>query len=169
MGERPEDGITEGVSAPAAADRVHIVYELDRRQRLVAHLGVWLGRWTGVILIVGVPAAVLALAIAASPWFLALLLLPPFFNNLPRFAGGFVNVLRVRSQRMDLVLERDRIGFGTGREREWLPLEEIVRVERFGDVWVLLGGGVGIDVPVSALDERHIDRIRARIASRSRA
>jgi hypothetical protein len=142
-------------------DHVHLTYELDRRQRLRAHLGTWLGDWPGVILIVAVPALVVVLAVLRSPWFLVVLLLPPFFNNLPRFIGGLANALVVRSQRMDVVIEGDRIGCVFGQRREWLPLEEIIRVERFGNVWAILGSGVAIEIPVSEVDEPLIARMRA--------
>jgi hypothetical protein len=48
-----------------------------------------------------------------------------------------------------------------GQRREWLPLEEIIRVEHFGNVWAILGSGVAIEIPVSEVDEPLIARMRA--------
>ncbi|HEU0006103.1 MAG TPA: hypothetical protein VFS12_08945 [Terriglobia bacterium] len=138
----------------------HVSYELTRRQRLVAHLGTWLCFWPGLLLMVAVPAIVVALAVLKSPWFLLILLLPPLMNNLPRFVAGIVNPLLLGSQPMDVVIEQDRIGCLYGQDRQWLPLEEIGRVQRFGDVWVITSSCTVIDIPVSAVDET-IAHIRA--------
>ena len=112
-------------------------------------------------MMVAVPAIVIALALLKSPWFLVILFLPPMMNNLPRFVAGFVNPLLLGSQHMDVVIEEHRIGYLFGQDRQWLPLEEIVRVERFGDVWAILSSGAVIDIPVSAVDEKYIAHIRA--------
>ena len=160
-------GSTSGrLLSPARAglmslDPVHISYVLTRRQRLVAHLGTWLGFWPGLLMMLAVPAIVVALAVRTSPWFLLILLLPPLTNNLPRFLAGIANSLVLGPQRMDVVIEDARIGYLFGQDRQWLPLEEIVRVERFGDVWVIVSSGIGIDIPVSAIDAKSIAHIRA--------
>ncbi len=142
-------------------DPVHISYELSRRQRLVSHLGTWRCYWPGLTMMVAIVAIIVAMAVLKSPWFLLLLLLPPMMNNLPRFIGGFMNPLVFGSQRMEVVIEQNRLGCLFGQEQQWLPLQEIVRVERFGDVWAILCSGPVIDIPVSAVDEKYIAHIRA--------
>ena len=142
-------------------DPVHVSYELSRRQRLVAHLGMWLCYWPGLLMMLVVPAIVVTLAVLKSPWFLLMLLLPPLMNNLPRFVAGLASALLLGSQRMDVVIEEDRIGDLFGQDRQWLPLEEIVRVERFGDVWVIVSHSSVIDIAVSAVDEKYIAHMRA--------
>lgn len=142
-------------------DPVHLAYELSRRQRLVAHLGTWLGNWPGLLVMLAVPAVVVILAVLKSRWFLMILLLPPMFNNLPRFVAGLVNSLLLGSQRMDIVIEQQRIGYLFGQDRKWLPLEEIIRVERFADVWVILSSDAVIDIPISVVDETYIAHVRA--------
>jgi hypothetical protein len=141
-------------------DPIHLSYELSRRQRLVAHLGTWLCYWPALLMMVGV-AIVVTLAVRKSPWFLVILLLPPMMNNVPRFIAGCVSPLFSGRLHMDLVIEKDRIGYRFGQDRQWLPLEEIVRIERFGDVWVIVSSGPAIDIPVSAVDEKYIAHMRA--------
>ena len=146
---------------------VHTSYELSRRQRLVAHLGTWLCYWPGLFLMLAVPAIVVTLAVLKSPWFLALLLLPPLLNNLSRFVAGLLTLLLFGPERMDVAIEEDRIGYLIGQNRLWLPLQEIVRVGRFGDVWAIVSTAANIYIPVSAVDEKHIAHIRA-MSQRSR-
>ena len=141
---------------------VHISYELSRRQRLVAHLGTWLCYGPGLFLMLAVPAIVVTLAVLKSPWFLALLLLPPLLNNLPRFIAGLVAPLLFGSERVDVAIEEDRIGYLIGQDWLWLPLQEIVRVERFADVWAIVSTAANIYIPISAVDEKHIARMQAR-------
>jgi len=140
---------------------VHISYELSRRQRLVAHLGTWLGDWPGFLLMLAVPAIVVTLAVLKSPWFLALLLLPPLMNNLPRFVAGLFVSLLCGSEHMDVVIEEDRIGYLIGQNRLWLPLQEIVRLKRFGDVWAIVSHAANIYIPISVVDEKYVAHMRA--------
>jgi hypothetical protein len=147
-------------------ESAHLAYELSRRQQLVAHLGTWLCYWPGALMLVAVAATAVILAVLTSPWFLLMLLLPPINNNLPRLIAGFVKPLVSGVQRMDVIIEEDRIGFLLGRDRLWLPLDEIVRIERFGDVWAILGSDAGIDIPVSAVDEKYVTHMRARMTCR---
>ena len=142
-------------------DPVHISYELSRRQRLVAHLGTWLCYWPGLLLMLAVPAIVVTLAVLKSPWFLLLLLLHPLLNNLPRFVAGLLTPLLFGPERMDVAIEEDRIGYLIGQDRLWLPLQEIVRMERFGDVWAIVSTAANIYIPVSAVEEKHIAHMRA--------
>jgi hypothetical protein len=140
---------------------VHLIYDLSRRQRLVAHLGMWLGNWPGFLLMLAAPAVVVALAVVKSPWFLLMLMLPPLWNNVPRFLGGLASGLLVGSQRMDVVIEPQRIGNLVGAERQWSALEEVTRVERFADMWVIQSADSVIDVPVSVVDPEYMAHVRA--------
>ena len=90
-----------------------------------------------------------------------MLLLPPMLNNLPPFLTGFAHSLLLGSQRMDVILEQERIGYLVGQDRKWLPLEEITRVERFADVWVILSSSSVIEIPSSVVDERYIAHVQA--------
>jgi hypothetical protein len=107
-----------------------------------------------------VPAIVVTLAVLKSPWFLALLLLPPLMNNLPRFVGGLLASLFCGSEHMDVVIQEDRIGYLIGQTRLWLPLHEIVRVKRFGDVWAIVSHAANIYIPISVVDEKYITHMR---------
>lgn len=127
--------------------------------------------WPGLLILLAVVAGVVALAVLKSPWFLVILLLgiPPL-NNLHWFVAGFVNPLLFRTLHMDVVIEEGRIGYLFGADRQWVPLAEIARVERVGGVWaILISGGTGIDIPVSAIDEKYIAHIRAMSAAGRKA
>jgi hypothetical protein len=139
---------------------VHLSFVLTRRQQLVAYLGTWLSFWPGVFLMLVVPAGVIALAALKSPWFLLVLLVPPLPNNLPPFIAGLVNPLLWGSRRVEVVIDEHRIGNSFGQDWQWLPLEDISRVKRFGDVWVIASSDTVIDIPVSAIDERCMARLR---------
>jgi len=134
-----------------ALDPVHVAYELSRRQRLVAYLGTWLGDWPGLLLMLTVPAVVVTLAVLESPWFLMMLLLPPMLNNLPPFVAGFAHSLLLGSQRMDVVIEQERIGYLVGPDRKWAS----------ADVWVILSRSAVIEIPISVVDERYIAHVQA--------
>ncbi len=146
---------------------VQLSYTLSRRQRLVAHVGMWLHYWPGLLLLLTIVAVVVALAVLKSAWFLLILLvgLPPI-NNLHNLLAGFLQPLLLGPQQVEVTLEESRIGFrfGSGSDKEptWLPLEEIVHVERFGDVHTLLGaGGIAINIPVTLVDARYLEHVRA--------
>jgi hypothetical protein len=62
---------------------------------------------------------------------------------------------------MDVAIEEDRIGYLIGQDRLWVPLQEIVRVERFGDVWAIVSAAANVYIPVSAVDEKYIAHMRA--------
>jgi hypothetical protein len=144
-----------------SAEPVQLVYDLSRRQRLATHLGIWLAHWPGFVLVLAIPVIVVILAVLKSPWFLLVLLLPPMFNNLPRFVGGLANALLVSTRRMDVVVEPQRLGHLFGQERRWIPLEEVTRVARFADVWVILTTDSVVDIPASLIDEAYLAHVRA--------
>ncbi len=149
---------------------IHISYELSRRQRLVAHVGMWLCYWQGLLMLGVVVAGVIVLAVLKSLWFLLILLIgvPPL-NNLHRLLAGLVNPLVFGPLRMDVTIEENRMGYRLGQVERWIPSDEIVRVERFGDVWVILtSDGAGIDIPVSMIAEEPMEHLRA-MSQRARA
>ena len=143
-------------------DSIHLNYTLTRQQRLTAHVRAWMQFRRSLLLIFGVVAVAVILAILKSPWYLLLLVFPPIANNATRFLAGCVNPFIVAPQPMDVMIETDRIGYMRGRERRWLPLEDIFRVERFGDTWAIMSrAGEAIIVPVSVLDESGVAHIRS--------
>jgi hypothetical protein len=142
---------------------IHLQYELSRRQCWGAHFGIWRVHWQALVAIHAVVAGVIALASWRSWWFLLILwltVLPPI-DNFWRWVGGIVGPL-FRPRRMDVVIDGDRIGADfMGHGREWLPFGDIRRVDRFGDVWSVVFDRVGVDIPVSLIDQTVIDRMRA--------
>jgi len=146
-------------------DPVHLSYRLTRRQQLSAHVQTWLSIWPGWILMVVVPALVVGLAVMKSLWFLLLLLVPPLTNNLPRFVAGFVQPLLWGSRSMDVFIDADRIGFLHGKDRHWLPLADVDRVDRGDDLWMISSSDARIDIPVAAIDEACLAHLRERSAA----
>ncbi len=140
-----------------------LTYDLSRRQRLVTHLGAWAAGWPGLLLAVAFAAVPAALF---SRWFLLLLLvgLPPF-TWVQRFLAGLMRALFIRTVHMDIVIEENRLGYASRKDREWLFYDWINEIGKFGgDMWgIVFQGGIGIDIPASAVDERYIDHMRAMV------
>lgn len=139
-------------------------YELNRRQRLVAHFWIWARQWRGLLIIVAPSlAVVVGLSYLVSPWFLLILLLPIPFENLHRFIAGLVQPLFFARQHMEVVIEDDRLGYARSGRYEWLAFDRIYGIDRFSDdTWTIdTHEGIVISIPVSAIDQRVIDHLRA--------
>lgn len=141
-----------------------IPFALTRRQCLLVHAGIWLRHWPGLVLMLAFSAGVVWLAFLKSKWFLLILAcgLPPF-NNLSGFLMGFIVPLVTGRIRVEFSVEDDRLGIALpGHEPDWVPFDEIVRVDRFGDIWTFLSGGTRrlIAVPAALLDPAVVERIR---------
>src|ERR1700677_1018238 len=93
-------------------------YNLTRRQRLIPHLRIW-GRHAPLIIVCVAGAA--AGVVYLSWWCLALLFCLLFIFR--GFFIGFLNVVVVRRQFMDLVIEQNGLGFLVGKERWYFALD----------------------------------------------
>ena len=152
-------------------DRLHISCELSRSQLLAGHVGTWLSSWSGLIGtfgMIGIVAFVLGMSWWVTPWFLlSLVVLFPAWNNVVLFVAGLVRPLLFGPQRVDVVVEEDRVGQRVGQAWHWVPLENVDRVARFGGVWSILKfSDISIYIPDSAIDERYIAHIRAMTAKK---
>ena len=141
-----------------------IEYTLTRRQRLVAHLGVWALLLPLVIFLGGGGAvAIIALSVAVSPWFALMIIIPLFFTR--RFIAGLLNVIFVRTVHIDITIEENGLncetkeGFGVAGN-----FDGITRIRRYSrDTWTMLTfEGIVINIPVDAIEQQYIDHIRAK-------
>jgi len=108
----------------------HIEYDLSRRQRLVAHFGVWAPYLGGLIVIGGGGTAlVVALASSVSPWLALLILLPLWLVR--GFIIGLVNVIFVGVHYMDVIVEENGLGYATKSDRLWIFLDGIIRIQKY--------------------------------------
>ena len=144
-----------------------IEYGLTRRQRLMAHLGVW-ALWLPPLVIVagGISALIIAISVAVSPWFLPFLVVPLWLAR--RFTSGLLNVLFVRLQHVDVVIEEDGLRFDTeggfwtyGVAGDFTGIAQLRKYSR--DTWTILSGnGFVVSIPVAAIEQQYIDHIRAK-------
>ncbi len=145
----------------------HIAYDLTRRQRLVAHLGVWALFLPLVIFLGGGGVVVIiALSVAVSPWFALMIIFPLFFTR--RFIYGLLNVIFVRVSHFDITIEENGLSYQTqgglwtfGAEGSY---DGISRIRRYSkDTWtMLISNGLVISIPVDAIEQQYVDHIRAK-------
>ncbi len=139
----------------------HIEYDLSRRQRLVAHFGVW-ARYLGYLIVIigGGTVLFVDLAVSVSPWFALLILLLLWFAR--GFIIGLVNVIFVAVQHMDVIVEENGLGYATGSDRFWIFLDGIIRIRKYSkDTWTIIHyNGTVINIPTAAIEERYVNHMR---------
>lgn len=110
-------------------------YTLTRRQLLAVELYPWLPAMAGTI---GFSIGAAFLALAASVWFLLMLLIPVVaYRGLFAFLWSIATGANLP---IDLVVEEARFGILSNGRRRWLPLEDIIQVYRSEDAstWTVL-------------------------------
>lgn len=131
-------------------------YALTRRQRLVPHLKIWRHHaLLAIVCIVGAAAAV------QRSWGFVLLLL--FFLFIFRgFFLGLLNVLLVRKQAMDIVVEQNGVGFLAGGERWYFCLDGLTGFGQLASgVWTVQHwNGSVVNIPADLLDEEQVEFFR---------
>lgn len=132
-------------------------YDLTRRQRLVPHLRIW--RPFALLIIVSVAGAAWAI-VNRGWWYLALLLLLLFL-----FRGlfiGLVNVLLVGRQPMDIVIERNGLGFLAGKERWYVSLDGLTSFQQLVEgVWTVQHwSGIVVNIPADLLSAEQVEFFR---------
>ena len=144
-------------------ETVHLKYELSRRQRWDTYVRGWLPALPKYLLVAGTMVALTWLASHRSPWFLLFLLGPIWV--LRGLIGGVVQVALIPTQRMDILIDEDKLGFMAGSERWWVHLDSIVRIERLrDDLWTFVAyHGEAFDVPVSLVTEETLAHVRSRM------
>ncbi len=139
----------------------HIEYDLSRRQRLVAHVGVWAPYLGGLVLIGGGGTALfVSLAVSVSPWLGLLILLPLWLVR--GFIIGLVNVIFVGIHHMDVIVEENGLGYATESERLWIFLDGIIRIQKYSkDTWTIIHhNGTVVSIPTAAIEERYVEHMR---------
>jgi len=138
----------------------HVEYDLTRRQRLIAHLGVWSPYLGGLILVAGGGVGIIALSVADSLWFLMLIVLPLWLVR--GFIVGFLNVIFVPVQHMEIFIEENALGYATEDDRLNVFLDGIIRIQKYSkDTWTISHyNGTVISIPVNVIEEQYIDHMR---------
>jgi hypothetical protein len=135
----------------------HLSYGLTRRQRLAVELMPWL---PAIAATVGFGLGAVFMALAVSPVFLVLVLLPlSVYPGLVRFVIEIV----FRARRPVEVTAADgTLEVRTGGERRELPLDGIIQVFREGDVWTVLHlDGTALSIPLDAITPGQVEFLRA--------
>ena len=164
-GHKFESAAQERAVAPIEPCRLE--FHLTRRQRFMAHLGVWAPFLPIVLILLGGGIAmVVAISIAVSLWLMPLILVPLWFAR--RSIGGFLNVLVVRSQHCDIDIEENGLRCETEAGSRifgvFVPFDTIIRISRYSrDTWTLSSAdGAVVSIPVDAIQQQYVDHIRAR-------
>lgn len=132
-------------------------FVLSRRQRLSVELMPWLPALAATL---GFAVGAAYLAVNASPWFLALLLLPALvYRGLFAFIFGLVfrGGLPV-----EVCVANGRLSVTAAGERRERSLAGIFQVFRSDDVWTVLHlDGSVLTIPVGAISDEQIRYLRA--------
>jgi hypothetical protein len=135
---------------------LQLQYVLTRRQRILPHLKIWLPLLPFVIgaMLVGV------LLVVVKWWFFPVLLF-----GLWLFRGFWIGLLDIvihPTEKMDIIIEQNGLGFMMGGQRWWLFLDGMIRIEQFcPDTWTFCHyNGHVINVPASVITEDQVDFIR---------
>jgi len=158
------DIILSSINIGMSFESCHIEYDLSRRQRLVAHFGVWAPYLVGLIVIGGGGTAlVVYLAVSVSPWFALLILLPLFLVR--GFIIGLVNVIFVGVHHMDVIVEENGLGYATQSDRLWIFLDGIIWIQKYSkDTWTISHhNGTVISIGTAAIEERYIQHMRSKM------
>lgn len=132
-------------------------YILTRWQRLVPHLKIW--RHHALLVIICIVGA--AAAIRRSWWFVCMLLFILFIFR--GFFRGLLNVLLVRRQAMDIVVEQNGLGFLAGNERWWLSLDGLTGFDQLASgVWTVQHwNGSFVNIPATLLSDEQVEFFRS--------
>jgi hypothetical protein len=132
-------------------------YDLNRRQRLVPHVKIWMPY--GIIYLIMLAGA-LAGTIERSWWYLPLFLFAVWyvFWHSPGFILGLLEVALSRKRPMDVVVDEHFISILADRGRLWMPLTGIIRTDRLcKDAWTIHhSNGTIISIPVALISDEQI-------------
>jgi hypothetical protein len=136
---------------------IELRYDLTRRQRLIPHLRIW--RPFALLIIVTVSAAAWAV-VYRGWWYLALLL--PLLFIYRGFFIGFLNVLLVGRQHMDIVIERNGLGLLVGEERWYFALDGLTSFDELAEgVWTVQHwNGTVVHIPAELLSAEQVEFFR---------
>ena len=131
-------------------------YDLTRRQRLLPHLKIWRQH---AVLVIGCVAGAAA-AVQRSWWVVFPLLFCLFI--LRGFFAGLLNVLLVRRQPMDVVVEENGLGFLARGDRLYFFLDGLTGFDQLAaGVWTVQHwNGSVVNIPADLLNEEQVEFFR---------
>lgn len=144
-------------------------YTLSRGQRLIPHLRIWgIGLTLLVVGLVSFFLIMTVVSICSLDLLSALgfgVLALVFGILFGRLLGGLIDVVFVPTSRMDVTLEENALGILLGKERWYLFLDGVTRIDRFHRaVWTLQHfNGYVLHIAASAISEEQLDHIRQRM------
>jgi hypothetical protein len=142
-------------------------YQLSRRQRLTLHLRSWGMAYTPFVVIVFLFFCVQTIVNACSLTWAGVAVFGGMalglFLLLNGLFVGLLDVLLVPVRRMDLRIESNGLGFLSGKERWWLFLDGLTRIEQqTAGIWTLQHwNGSVIHIPADAITDAQLAYLRA--------
>lgn len=135
----------------------HLQYELNRRQRLIPHMRIWITYGPSVLIFL---VGSLFVVLAVKWWLFPLFLVALWFSR--GFLVGLIDVVIHPKQSMDIVVEENAIGFLSGGERWFIRLDCILRIDRFcEDTWTIYhDNGTVINILAVAIADDQVQHIK---------
>lgn len=124
-------------------------YALGRRDRFAVEFTPHLPACAAAL---GFTGGIFYLSLAATPWFLLLLVWPAFTSR--QLVAFLLELLLVAERPVDVLVESDRLGLLNGDKRVWLYLDGVIQVFRSdrGRTWTILHlNGSVLTIPVGAI------------------
>jgi hypothetical protein len=132
-------------------------YDLNRRQRFVPHMKIWMPYGPMLLIMLG---GTFAAVIEISWWYLPLFLFALWFVfwHSPGFIIGLIDVIVWRKRPMDVIVNENAIGILAGEERLWMSLDEILRIDKLcKDTWTIYHyNGTIISIPAAIITDEQI-------------
>jgi hypothetical protein len=129
-------------------------YTLNRRQRFIPHICVW-GPFS--IILPAICVGIIVIAAHSTAWAAALLL--PLFFLFRGFFIGLINVMLFRVCQMDILVEKNGLGFVAGKERFYIFLDGITSITKYcKDVWTIKHwNGTVVNILASVITDDQIE------------
>ena len=136
---------------------IHLQYKLNRRQRLVPHLKVWAPYLMYLYLFVG---GTFVAMFEVSFWLFPLFLFAVWFAR--NFLFGLLGIVLCSARPMDVVIEKDMLGFIAGRKRYWMSFDGILGIEQlYNGTWTIYHhNGSVVNIPALVISEAQVKYIR---------
>jgi hypothetical protein len=132
-------------------------YELNRRQRFVPHMKIWMPYGPMLLIMLG---GTFAGVIEISWWYLPLFLFALWyvFWYAPGFILGLIDVTVWRKRPMDVIVNENAIGILVGEDRLWMSLDGILRIDKLSkDTWTIYhNNGTIISIPAAIITDEQI-------------
>ena len=137
---------------------IELQYDLTRRQRLIPHIRAW--GLSQLLVILG--AIGVGFAVDRGPWWIALIaaLFVLWFGR--GYVAGLWNVIFVKLQHMDIVIEDKGLGYLVGKERWYIFLDGLTAVRDLErTVWTIQHwNGTVVNIPKTMLSEDSLNFLR---------